>query len=48
MFTKGNYNPEKFDENYKKLSLWKKIIRILVLIIFLGGTFFLITLIPFG
>lgn len=48
MFTKGNYNPEKFDESYKKLSLWKKIARILVLIIFLGGIFLLISLIPYG
>lgn len=48
MFTKGNYNPEKFDENYKKLSSCRKIARIVVLIFFLGGIFLLISLIPFG
>lgn len=48
MFTKGSYNPEKFDESYKKLSLWRKLARILVLIVVLGGIFLLITLIPYG
>ncbi len=48
MFTKGNYNPEKFDESYKKLALWRKIARILVLVFFLGGIYILVSLIPFG